>query len=244
MSYFTAAIVVALLIWLGRSWSASRARLERLAGQIVTLRESATADHTYRPPVAADGYPGADLPAFDQATTELRAAGFSILGDLVAVQAGRPPAGLTRWFADPEGRAAGWFGVARGSAGGAGAAVTVLLSESASGRFYSTTRGAPPVMLAPPPFVIRKNRPAGQAMDEVLAAHRAAIAADGAEWSALRRCEGLEDAVASFRRQQAAIAQWRSAQPAGTLLDADLRSILGPKHDALAPLVRPRVEGR
>jgi hypothetical protein len=34
---------------------------------------------------------------------------------------------------------------------------------------------------------------------------------------------------------------WRTAQSAGELLDADLRSLLGPQYDKLAPAVKRRL---
>lgn len=243
MSFVWLAVGMFGIAWFARARSTSRARqasIASLAAQVRRLRALAVSPHAYRPPTDDEPMPEVDRPHFDAASEELAGAGFTILDDLINVADDGVPAGRTRWFASRDARVVGWFGVAR-SAAGATAPVSVLLSTSPAGHYFSTVRGSPSVRLVAPPFVHRADCAVALPLADVIAAHVASVSASGTAWDTLEVRATAHEAVALFLAQHAAIAAWRATQPTAALLDADLRCILGTRHDELAALVRPLV---
>lgn len=232
------ALLVAAIVFYLVTLVRARRRTRKLAGQIRSLRSLAANSHVYRPPTASERIPESDLPLFSSASAELGSAGFTVLADLMGVPAGREPSGITRWFAAPDGRVVGWFGVARSARVPPGVPIFALLSRAPDGLYLATVRGAPGVRPAPPPFVRRTDVPGTRPFAELLAAHDAAIAASGVPRARLEVRTTADGAVSLYGEQHASISAWRASQPPAALLDADLREILGARHDELAPALR------
>jgi hypothetical protein len=94
--------------------------------------------------------------------------------------------------------------------------------------------------LSRPPFVTLQHVPPPTSLQQTLAKHRAKAGLEDASraFIPVRTFEQVEHELARMRDK---VIAWRRAQPADELLDADLRSLLGPQYAKLAPAVKRRL---
>lgn len=200
-------------------------QLARLENLIRDARTLALTDITYEP-VDARGtayVDGLDVPG-----------GMTALGDFVERPAGRSPSGALRAFADPEGTTFGWL--ARAATAG-GPMVAILMSTTADDVYLTRHTPARGGHLAPAPWAHIDDAPYALGLPAAIERHRArAASAKG-----LVVVRTLEDMQAELRRVRTKTIAWRQAQAPHTLLDRDLRSILGEKYDSLAPRLAPKL---
>jgi hypothetical protein len=207
-----------------------RQRLALLAEQVRRLRAQALARVTYT----------AALPSSEHdallagATREAEGLGFTMLGDFREASAVDSPDRLMRWFADAAGTTFGWmspFEVA-----GQRHVVVVLMSHELDSQVI-TTRQPAASLLSRPPFVDLVTVPPATSLTETLARHRKRATPD----RALVPATSAEAVFAEVMRMRDQTAAWRKAQPAGELLDADLKSLLGAQYGKLAEPLRRRL---
>jgi type II secretory pathway pseudopilin PulG len=243
MSYIVVAVVaLVLLIAVAglRTRSRNRRQLESLATAVEAMRRTATQEITYRPPTPAEAALGDDRGLFEAAQRELDEQRLTVLGDLVEEQPGGVVIGTTRWFVDASRTVTGWFGVVRHRESGAINPTMMVFSESESGDFFLTGRGAVGRVLARPQAVHRAFYPWNEGLARVLQYHvsQTAQASSGGR-SALRRVEEIDEAVALLGRLRETGARWRASQPRKALLEEDVRSLL---QERFADLGRPLIE--
>jgi hypothetical protein len=209
-----------------------RRRLALLAHQIETLRQHAVEPIRYRSVMA-----GALDAELAKATAEAEGQGFTILGDYVEesrlVPEGRP----MRWFVDAAGTTFGWL--APFDVDGARHIVIVLMSHELDHQTI-TTRQPPASLLARPPFVTLQHVPVASSNAATLVRHRTKARFDDPE-RAFIPVKTFEQVQHELERMRGKVIEWRRAQPHGELLDADLRSLLGPQYDQLAAPLRRRL---
>lgn len=196
-----------------------RKHLARLAVLIRDARTLALTDIEYEP-VDARWMPtldGLDVPP-----------GMTALGDFVEHPVGRSPSGALRAFVDPDATTFGWLARA---AEGRGPVVAILMSTT-PGEIYVTrhtpARGG---QLSAAPWAHTDDAPYTLGLSAAIARHRARVAAA----QGLTAVRTLDDMQAELRRVRAKTIAWRQSLAPETLLDRDLRSILGAKYDALGP---------
>ena len=197
----------------------NRRQLARLETLIRDARTLALTDITYEP-VDARWLPyldGLDVPPPMLA-----------LGDFVEHPAGRSPSGALRAFADAEGTTFGW--IAR-AATGTGPVVALLMSTTPDDVYVTRHTPARGGHLAAAPWSHTEDAPYLLGIGPAVERHRARVASV----KGLTVVRTLEDMQAELRRVRAKTIAWRQAQAPHTLLDRDLRAILGAKYDALGP---------
>ena len=215
-------LIVAFVVWHRRVTAQRAAALESVARGIRELRLRAS-----RPvPMHAVSEHAGRIPAeFPAITEDLRNEGFRILGDVEEHDFDGRLAGRLRWFTSADTRIYGWFGIAHGSP------VMLLLSEDAGGGFVATIRSphSPgPVV----PSTVRELRIRWEeGLGEAIAGHRAALQT----MSAPMGVADLDGALASLRRLKEHVGAWRARQDPETLLEADVRNIVGDQFDDLGP---------
>jgi hypothetical protein len=212
--------VVVRLITLGVRWVAirlsRRKRLQRLERTIREQRLLAMIPITYEPAGARwqPSLDGLEVPP-----------GMSALGDFVEVPAGRAPTGAMRGITDAAGTTFGWVA----KAGASGVSVMLLVSANDTGSYVTVLSPVSAGLTASPPFVHRERAESHRSAAAALARHTRRIAGV----AGLIRVRTLDELQAALRRLRGKTIDWRAAQPPATLLDADLRSILGPLYDEL-----------
>ncbi len=116
----------------------------------------------------------------------------------------------------------------------------MVFSESESGDFFLTGRGAVGRVLARPPAVHRAFYPWNERLARVLECHLLqTVQAPTGRKSALRQVEGIDEAVALVARLRETTARWRASQPRKALLEEDVRSLL---QERFMDLGRPLIE--
>ena len=226
----TLAVVVGSLWWLRHR--AFEAQVSSLATAIAKLRAMTTQEIRYRRPPAGTEVPPDLAGHFEAASHELAREGFRELGDALEEDAGGTVAGTTRWFADASGTVCGWFSVV---AAQPPIPAMMLFSESAAGEFGVTTRGGSTIALVRPPSMHWLALGWESGLAGTLDRHRGLLDPG----ATLTRVATLEDATGMLARLRAATARWRAAQPPATLLEQDLRQLLGGRY---ADLGRPLTE--
>ena len=233
-----ACLVAAMLI---ASVVRTRQRLARLETSLRRLRAIAMRDIALRPLAAGE----LDVAALDGLADQLRGLGLAILGDAIEDSGpdGKHP---TRWFADTAGTTFGFVGIARTARTG--------FMVSTSPERVALTRVVPRPLpsLAQPPFIDRgelygeTSGFAGPRSDaqrcaewidklgEALAAHRTRVPANAAKVAT------LDDALREMRALRTRTIAWREAEPPDTLLDRDLRAMLGRHYDRLGHIMARR----
>lgn len=202
-----------------------RKQLARLETLIRDARTLALTDLTYEP-VDARWMPyldGLDVPG-----------GMVALGDFVEHPAGRSPSGALRAFADPDGTTFGWLARA---ATGNGPVVAILMSATADDVYVTRHTPARGGHLAAAPWAHTDDAPYALGLPAAIQRHAARVASA----KGLVVVRTLEEMQAELRRVRARTIAWRQAQAPQTLLDRDLRSILGEKYDALGPRLAPKL---
>lgn len=202
-----------------------RKHIERLESLIREARILALTDITYEP-VDARWMPyldGLDVPA-----------GMIALGDFVEHPVGRSASGALRAFVDPDGTTFGWLARA---ATGTGPVVAILMSttpDEVTITRWTPGRGG---QLSAAPWVHTDDAPYALGLPPAIERHRARVASA----KGLTTVHTLEDMQGELRRVRARTIAWRQAQAPQTLLDRDLRSILGAKYDSLGPRLATRL---
>jgi hypothetical protein len=112
----------------------------------------------------------------------------------------------------------------------------MLFSEARSGEFFLTGRGTAGVSLAKPPKLAREYLHWNDGLGRTLERHRASTAA-AAKAGTLLRMDGIDEALDLLARLRKSGSDWRSLQDADTLLELDVRAVLGKRYDELGPEV-------
>ena len=196
-----------------------RKHLARLESLIRDARNLALTDITYEP-VDARWLPyldGLDVPG-----------GMTALGDFVEHPVGRSPSGALRAFVDPDRTTFGWL--ARATAG-TGPVVAILMSTTPDDVYITRWTPARGGQLSAAPWAHTDDAPYALGLPAAVERHRARVASTKGQTAV----HTLEDMQAELRRVRAKTIAWRPSLAPQTLLDRDLRSILGAKYDALGP---------
>ena len=172
----------------------------------------------------------------EDAVAQLRAEGFTELGEVLACT-GDTPLAYALGLVDRDGTTCAFVTATPPSA--------VNLVSWTRDDWYSTiTQGG--MRLADPPFVHVERHPANARIADLVARHRV-LAHGEAPARDLVRVTDHAGFVAELSRINAAILAWRDAQPADALLDADLRAVFGDRSQAWAHRFRaepPRATAR
>ena len=196
-----------------------RQQLARLESLIRDARTLALTDIDYEP-VDARWMPyldGLDVPA-----------GMTALGDFVEHPVGRSASGALRACGDPDATTVGWLARA---AEGRGPVVAILMSTTTDEVYVTRHTPARGGHLSAAPWAHTDDAPYTLGLAAAVARHRARVAAA----KGLTAVHTLADMQAELRRVRAKTIAWRQSMTPETLLDRDLRSILGAKYDALGP---------
>ncbi len=203
----------------------NRGVVRALVPHVLKMRELAHQIVGYRPPRADEPIAADARPLFDAAQSEFRAAGLLVLGDLMEIHPNGTPFATARWFIDESRTICGWFGVVRSRDRGLLNPVMMLFSESASGEFFMTARGASSTALAKPPTNHRQFCDWGDGLMTIIGRHRAMLVSAAA--MPVQQPTNLDAGPAIVRRLRDGTAQWRATQPADELIEQDVRSLLG-----------------
>jgi hypothetical protein len=210
-----------------------RQRLALLAEQIRALRERAMERVTYRPAPTS-----ALAEILDDATEEAEALGLTLLGDRIEEAKLQTLERPMRWFVDRDGTTFGWM--APFEVEGAKHTVVVLMSHELDSQTISA-RQPPASTIARPPFVTLQHIPPATSLKQTLAKHRAKAGLDDGS-RAFIPVKTFEQVEHELDRMRDKVIEWRAAQPADELLEADLKSLLGPQYAKLAPAVKRRLK--
>jgi hypothetical protein len=229
----TVAIIVVLialfLVWRRRALARRMAAIESVARGIRELRMRASR----QPPMNPVSEQSGTIPSeFAPITDELKQEGFRMLGDVEELDYDGGMVGRLRWFTSSDNQIYGWFGIAQGHP------VMLLLSEDAGRGFAATVRSphAPSTVV---PDTVREFRIRWESgLGEALTGHRAGLHA----MAAPVRVTDLAAALASLNRLKEHVAAWRARQDPDTLLQADVRNIVGTQFEDLQPMVLAFVE--
>ena len=237
IALLAAAIVIVALVTASMANRSRQSKIQSVATGIETLRRMSTRETRRRKPGPADALSGDQLAIYDANTREMRSAGLTVLGDQIEEQDDGSPAGMSRWFVDASGTIGGWFGaVPVRRSPGTFRTLMLFFSESESGQFLTTSRGAPELGLARPPTLHRQFVAWNEGIPRALERHRSLVeSADGG--AVLRRVATLEDVLALLARHRRHIADWRAKQPPDALLEADARNVLRDRYGELGPQV-------
>jgi len=203
----------------------NRGVVRALVPQVQKMRALAHQVVSYRQPRADEPIPLDLQPLFDAADQELRAAGLTVLGDLMEIHPDGQPFGQSRWFVDESRTISGWFGVTRKREKRELTPVMIVFSQSSSGDFFLTARGAPRTALAQPPMIHRTYCEWSDGVTTTLGRHRAVFMSVGA--TLVEQPVTLEEAPAIVGRLRDTTARWRGSQPPADLLEQDVQALLG-----------------
>jgi hypothetical protein len=197
-----------------------RRQLRELAAHIRELRFDAIAPISYEPIDARweDLVAGLEMPP-----------GLTGLGDFVEVVAGKGRSNAVRCFVDASGTVFGWLAKVRAGP----SALTTMMMFSATEHDVYMTRVTPRAAgaIASPPFLHREDVAFTRMLAGALGRHRDRIA----NAKGLVRVTTAAQLHAEVGRMRERTIAWRAAQAPETLLDRDLRSLLGQRYDSLAP---------
>jgi hypothetical protein len=217
MSPLIAGFLLAAVFAFAKQRHASQiARLEAL---IRDARLLALTDIDYAPVDArwAAYLDGLDVPA-----------GMTALGDFVEHPVGRSPSGALRAFVDADHTTFGWL--ARASEG-RGPVVAILMSTTPDAVYVTRHTPARGGQLSAAPWAHTDDAPYTLGLPAAVDRHRARVAAA----KGLTALHTLDELQAELRRVRGKTIAWRQSMAPETLLDRDLRSILGAKYDQLGP---------
>ncbi len=197
--------------------------IRRLVPRISTARRLAGEAVRQRPAGPGDTLPPAEREQIDRVLETLTAAGAQLLGNMVELKSDGVAVGVVHWFAADSGTTCGW--VAMVGSGRTRRPAGYLFSESTDGHFAATRWGAGLVgNLAGPPVIHRLVVGLGMAITEAASRHNALAARMSPQplipVRALAAALALRDALRNVHRE------WRAAQPAQSLLEADVREYL------------------
>ena len=228
MSWLLLLLVGLALVYLVRL----RTRLALLAEQIRALRAHALE------PVSYTSAPAGALDArLNRITAEVELLGFRVLGDYVEHSPLLPAPREMRWIVDAPGTTFGWL--APFDIDGERHILAVLMSHELDQQTI-TSRQPPASTLSRPPFVDLLALPTTTSMHEVYARHKMRAALDDREraFVPVHSFAEVEHEVARMRDK---VTAWRRSAPADELLDADLKTLLGPQYHKLAQPLRRRL---
>jgi hypothetical protein len=220
-----ATLIVAPSVAGAMAWLRRRATLDRLEPYLRRLRSAVDIEPVYRAVRADDPPPHAQL---EQTSAALVALGFHSLGDTI------PERGTvrSRWFADAASTTIAMVLVIHGRA-------QILMASRDADRVYSSRRTSQR-SLAGPPSTIRTDLDRNATLVELFTAHRRAIG----DSAALRSFGDLDTVLAFLAERQAEALAWRGTQAPDALLEADLRSYLGPHYKRLGPALTTRLRNQ
>jgi len=231
------ALVTLLVVW-GVMTLLVRRRDRRaaksLAEGLLTLRRLQNDETAYVPRRPADAVASEAQAAFDAGLADLSAQHMAMLGDFMERRGDRSLHGPLRWFVDPDRTTCGWFAVLPARKGPV--PIMTLFSESSSGAFFYTGRGASSPALAHPPNLTRTMVEWHKGLAAALEQHHASMRAAGGADS-LRKVASADDAMAMLQRLRANTRTWRAKQDPKALITADARGILGNHYERLGPAV-------
>lgn len=215
-------VVIALLA--GATALRTRKRIARLEALIRKARALAAGTISFRSidatwQAAVDGL---DVPA-----------GMVALGDLVEVPEGGEPSGAMRTIAGADGTTYGWLA----KVGAAKLPVMVLISATETEIYLTRLTPATGGLLAAPPWAHRVAVPYSRTIPGAIADHRERVASA----KGLIAVKTLDDLKAELERVRGMTIAWRQTQSPATLLDRDLRSMLGRHYDTLGPRLAKRL---
>lgn len=220
-----------------------RKRLGPVAAGVERLRKLAERDVSHRPVEARDEARWQGKELYDPASRELEQQGFTMLGDYV--QENTDGAGaVARWFAHADGACCGWFGVGKNAVNGALVPLMMLLTQTDRGHYFTTLRGGTDLSLAQAPVIHRMLLPWNAGVASQLAAHRKQVAGGSVSAGAPRKIDGIDGALGLMRRLRADNANWRAAQPADVLIEADAKAVLRTRYGALGPALIKMMSAR
>jgi hypothetical protein len=234
MSYLGVILLVSLAITGGGLWLYTRLRVvRRVANGVLQLRQLASAP-VIRRPVGTDhpalGEHAATYARFDD---EVAAVEGTLLGDSEELAASGKSNGVTRWFTDRTGHIVGWFGV--GHAAGKPASVVYCITELTPAAYVASSRSPTSRFLCIPPDCSREFLSPGTSLEALLSQHRVRVGRHAGATASLVR--NKEEAQATVDRYRDHVRAWRERQDRETLLDQDLRSVLGQHYSRLGPAV-------
>ena len=161
-------------------------------------------------------------------------AGVTALGDFVERPVGRSASGALRAFVDPDHTTFGWLARA---AEGRGPVVAILMSTTPDDVYVTRHTPARGGQLSAAPWAHTDDAPYTLGLAAAVERHRARVAAA----KGLTAVHTLDEMQAELRRVRARTIAWRQSVAPQTLLDRDLRSILGAKYDQLGPRLAARL---
>lgn len=218
-------LIVAFVVWQRRAVRRQAEALEKIARGVRELRVRSR----LVPTMNRVSEHGGEIPAeFASITQELQGEGFRVLGDVEEIDLDGSVAGRLRWFTSADNTVWGWFGVAH-----VVHPVMLLLSEDAGRGFAATIRSPHAPSTVVPPTVREFRLRWEEGLEAALAGQRAAVAA----MSAPVRVADLEGALGGLRRLKEHVTAWRAQQDPETLLEADVRNIVGDQFENLGPTV-------
>lgn len=211
-----------------------RARLALLAEQVRQLRA-----HVLEPVTHSPADPRALEQVLAPVTAEVEKLGFRVLGDFVENSTLETGTRVMRWIVDNANTTFGW--IAPFEVEGQRHVIAVLMSHELAQQTI-TSRQPASSMLSRPPFVDLLTLPVTTSMTETYARHRKRAQLDDPDraFIPVRTFEQVEHEVARMRDK---VAAWRRSQPADDLLEADLKSLLGPQYGKLGGPLRRRLAG-
>lgn len=229
-------LLVSLAITSGGLWLYLRLRaVRRIARGILHMRQLAAAP-VRRGPVAPD-HPALEehAAAYAHFSEELVAVQGTLLGDSEELAADGKSNGVTRWFHDSTGQIIGWFGVGRAS--GQSASVIYCLSELEPPAYIASSRSPVSRFLCIPPTCSRVFLPPTTSLDVLFQQHFERVRQHPG--ATTRKVQSQAEAQAMVDRYRDHVRAWRERQDRESLLDQDLRSVLGEHYSRLAQAVAP-----
>jgi len=217
---FAAAVLIAFS---AIGYQRRRQGLARLEEQIRKLRLLAVRAVKYRPAEAP-------MQGLAKQTEQLEQLGCTLLGDMIEESA--TDALPTRWFLAGDKTTFGWIALAQSIMGPTEVAMLMSVGERATITMCSP-RAAPG--LAQPPHIDRVVRVGFLDLKAAFAEHAKRKPEDA------RTIESIDDALAAVEDVRSRTATWREAQAPQTLLDRDLRSVLGQHYDKLGKTLAKRL---
>jgi len=216
-------VALAVVLWLRRALGAYRASVEGVLQGIVRLRKMAGRSPRLEPlpPHSPDVTP------LERAVPDLEGADLHPVGDFREFDEHGSPAGNERWFVSGNGVLFGWLGPTPAGP------VMLLVSEVPGHGFVTTLRAPHAPSTATPPTVVQQRLDWDEGLEAARDRHLGAVARMGRPAA----IGDLEAALGSMASLRAHVAEWRAAQDADELLEADVRKILGDKFDGMSEMV-------
>jgi len=235
--FFAILFVIIAATFSVRNAGKRRQQIRSLANNIITLRRLAMQPPNYRPLCDQDAALWKARDLYEATARELGEHGFAVVGDRAEVQPDGTSSGITRWFVDSSSTVCGWFGVIANKSTGQQVPAMMFFSQSARDEFFVTIRSSTSRHVTVPPNLHRQFIPWQDGFAAALERHRTAMQQRNA--GELQRIDGIDGALFLLKCLRDNTTRWRVTQPAETLLDADLRSVLQERYNELHTAIRP-----